>query len=122
MALGGKLKLKPAFRTSTKLAQAAEDYSTASHYGPLMVGAQALYLYDFYQICYIPLEELASIEMDTEANRGCGGGCCAHEVRVIDTKGKVFKTKVIKAEKIDQAVEDILQKQPTVQYVLSGTR
>jgi len=125
MALGGKTILRPAFRSTRQLNNAEADYSTAADYGPILVGQEALYLFNHYDMLYIPLDELVSIEVQL-AERGGGGSCnlagvTVHELIITDIHGNVFPSKVIQPAKIDRAVEQILQTQPTLSYQVIGT-
>ena len=126
MALGGKIILKPAFKATRKLDNAQADYDAATDYGPILVGQEALYMFNHYDMLYIPLDELASIEVEL-TERGGGGGSCnlvgvtVHDLRIKDVNGKEFPTKVINPGKIDLAVEQILKVQPALSYRVTGS-
>ena len=118
-------KIKPAFKNTTKLAHIQEDFERATEYGPMWVGEDALYIFDFYDTRYIPLYELASIEMDVQ-DATMSGTCCniatftAHDVQITDRNGEIFRTKAIDPNKIHNAVQRILSRYPSLLYRVTG--
>jgi len=124
MALGGKTILKSAFKTTRKLENAEADFGTAEDYGPILLGQEALYLFNHDEMLYIPLNELASIEV--RLAEPAGGGSCnlvgvtVHDLSIQDVRGNTFPSKIIRPEKIDRAVEQILKTQPTLSYQVIG--
>jgi hypothetical protein len=101
--LSENVKIMPAFKG--KLDNPKADFTGATDYGSLWVGEKALYLYDF-DVIYIPLEELASIELDTRSSLATSSCCScnnfsvsAHDLRVTTTGGQSIRTRVISTQK-----------------------
>jgi len=107
--LSENVKIRPAF--NGKLDNPQADFTGATDYGSLWVGEKALYIYDF-DIIYIPLEELASIELNTQSELGAAA-CCgnpsvsAHDVYITTTSGQSIKTRVLNPQKAQGALERV---------------
>ncbi|MCL2853772.1 MAG: hypothetical protein FWE20_12240 [Defluviitaleaceae bacterium] len=118
-------KIKPAFRSTTELANVQEDFARAVEYGPMWVGEDALYIFDFYDTRYIPLQELVSIEMDVQDSAMCGCGCnltaaTPHDVKIVDKFGETFHTRAIDPNKIHYAAEKIKTLNPSMHFRTTG--
>jgi len=104
--LSENVKIRPAF--SGKLDNPQADFTSATDYGSLWVGEKALYIYDF-DVVYIPLEELAAIELSMQGELTAIACCCnpsvsAHDVRITTTNGQSMKTRVLNPQKAQEAL------------------
>ena len=118
--LSENVKIRPAFKS--KLDNPQADFTNAIDYGSLWVGEKAFYFYDF-DVVYIPLEELASIELDSQSEL-VSGACCgnpsvsAHDVRITTTGGQSVSTRVLNPQKAQGALERVTEINSSVRCVI----
>jgi len=107
-----KIKPKPTF-SKLKIENPQEDFATATDHGPIQVGDKAVYFTDF-DVNYIPLSELSTIELVLLPGACNRGSCCTHDVYFTTHAGKRVNIKVIDAKKAVNAIEHVLKLSPSI--------